>query len=284
METNPPITLDLDNFQFSEDSWRVPVDDAMDDPFFFKSVFHWGQEETLFLTSATDLDDDTDWRPVRPLGKGGYGIVGLWQKTDSDWTVLDSLAIKQQKYRNGKSQEELMASSGIAYEAALMYQLNEQDCPNIIQLRGFKDHPLDRLWRFYFEFAEWGDLRRLEVHYRAWNTYLPEEFLWQVFHGLATAALALRVGEFYEVGETSGPLTDDYIVHFDLKPENIVLGDPDGDSPLQFSNYPVAKMADFGLARFTNHLDLRNPGWYRGLGTPGYIPPVSLHNGILDEG
>ncbi|ERF73546.1 hypothetical protein EPUS_08753 [Endocarpon pusillum Z07020] len=271
---NPPITLDLDNFRSREESWRLPVSDALEDPFFYRAAHYWGQDETLFLNSATDLDDDTGWKPVRPLGKGGYGIVGLWQQTDNNGIVLDSLAIKQQRYRDHTlSQAQLTADSGIAYEAGLMYQLNEQECPNIIKLRGFKDHPLERLWRFYLEYAEWGDLRRLETYYRAWNTYLPEEFLWQVFHDLANAALALAAGDFHKIGEASGPETDSYVVHFDLKPENIVLGDPPDPNPVHFSNYPVAKMADFGLARSTNHLDRSNPAYYRGLGTPGYLPP-----------
>ena len=278
----PAITLDLDDFQHSEDSWWLPVPGALADPFFYRAAYYWGQDETLFLNSATDLDDDTGWRPVRPLGKGGYGIVGLWQKTDNNGTVLDSLAIKQQRYHSKPHvQEQLMAASGIAYEAGLMYQLNQQGCSNIIKLRGFKNHPLDRLWRFYFEFAEWGDLRRLETNYRAWNTYLPEEFLWQVFHGLANAALALAVGEFHEIGEKSGPETDSYIVHFDLKPENIVLGDRTDLDHSHFSNYPMAKMADFGLARSTNHRDRKNPAIYRFLGTPGYYPPVRLKRWYL---
>ncbi|KAF7512951.1 hypothetical protein GJ744_012054 [Endocarpon pusillum] len=271
---NPPITLDLGNFQSREESWRVPVSDALDDPFFYRAAYYWGHDETLFLNSATDLDDDRGWRPVRPLGKGGYGIVGLWQLTDNNGTVLDSLAIKQQRYRDQpQTQKQLTAESGIAYEAGLMYQLNREECPNIIKLRGFKDNPAERLWRFYLEFAEWGDLRRLETYYRAWNTYLPEEFLWQVFHDLATAAVALAAGEFHKIGEASGPVTNSYVVHFDLKPENIVLGDPADPNPVHFSNYPVAKMADFGLARLTNHLDPYNPVYYRGLGTPGYLPP-----------
>ncbi len=281
----PPIKLDLENFQHRVWSWQRPVQGALQDPFFYRAVYYWGEDETLFLNSATDLDDDKGWRPVRPLGKGAYGIVGLWQKMDNRGTVLDSLAIKQQKYRsNTESQDMFMVESGMAYEAALMHQLNQQGCINIVQLRGFKDNPIEKLWRFYFEFAEWGDLRLLETNYRAWNTYLPEEFLWHIFHGLANAGLALAMGEFHEVGEEDGTPTDSYVLHFDLKPENVVLGNPIDKMPTHFSNYPVAKVTDFGLARLTNQADRRNPVGYRGFGTPGYLPPVRLMDGILDEG
>lgn len=277
---NPPITLDLQNFKHRELSWRDLVPGALQDPFFYRASYYWGEVETRFLLSATDLDDDTDWRPVRPLGKGGYGIVGLWQKIDNKDTVLDSLAIKQQRYRSTAETRKLFTvESKMAYEAALLYQLNKQGCSNIVQLRGFKDNPSEELWRFYFEFAEWGDLRLLETNYRAWNTYLPEEFLWHIFHGLANAGLALAVGGFYEVGQADGPETDSYILHFDLKPANIVLSNPVDKMPSHFSNYPVAKVTDFGLARVTNKDDWMNPGAYRSFGTPGYLPPVRLING-----
>ncbi len=280
-----PIKLDLEVFQHREWSWRLPVPGALEDPFFYRAVYYWGEDETYFLNSATDLDDDTDWRPVRPLGKGGYGIVGLWQKIDNNDTVLDSLAIKQQSYRNNPQVQEMFeVAGGMAYEAALMHQLNQQQCSNIVQLRGFKDNPIEKLWRFSFEFAEWGDLHRLETNYRAWNTYLPEEFLWHLFHGLASAALAMAVGEFHDVGEESGPDTDSYVLHFDLKPANVVLSSPIDKMPSHFSNYPVAKITDFGLARLTNEADKMNPLGYRSHGTPGYHPPVRSIDDIWNEG
>ena len=278
-----PIALNLSNFQVSEPIWQRPARRALEDPFFYKAANLWSEDEVLFLTSATDLNDDTGWRPIRPLGKGGYGMVGLWQKLDDKDAVLDSLAIKQQRYKDPQTQARLtLGTNGLSYEAALMDQLNEQQTRNIIRLRGFKDNRQEELWRFYFEFAPWGDLRLLKNNYRAWNTYFPEEFLWHVFHGLATAALALAGGEFWDF--TSGEIYETgkaFVIHFDLKPENIVLGDPVDEMPSHFSNYPVVKMADFGLAQLVVWDDPQNPKYYRGLGTPGYYPPVRLLDIIL---
>jgi len=120
-------------------------------------------------------------------------------------------------------------------------------------------------------------LRVLKNNYRAWNTYFPEEFLWHIFHGLSEAALALRTGPFRDRinGEIYGA-ADAFVVHFDLKPENVFLGDPSNEEGPHFSNYPTVKMADFGLAKLTGPEDRENPRRYRGLGTPGYCPPVEL--------
>lgn len=265
------------DFQASAPTWEHVDKRWYRSPLFFKALHLWEDRVVTFLFGHTDLDDDLDWRPVRPLGEGGYGIVGLWQKFDKNDTVIDSMAIKQQKYRSTPESQAYftVGDEGLAMEATLMVQLNETEDRNIIRLRGFKNNSFNKLWRFYFEFAPWGDMRILKNNYRAWNTYLPEEFLWHVFHGLANAAYGLaessfedtETGENYKEGEA-------VVVHFDLKPENVFLGDPIDEPRIHFQNYPTVKLADFGLARLTHRDDYYNPRHYRNLGTQGYRPPV----------
>jgi serine/threonine protein kinase len=282
-----PIILDLYDFQTRNRSWRNARFGALRDSLFLRAYAVWGSRWAYFLKSATDLDDETDWRPIRPLGKGGYGLVGLWQKFNKEGAVIDSLAIKQQKYKRNQAIFEVDGSDGnhLAIEAVLMSRLNALKCENIIQLRGFRNNSFERLWRFYFEFAQWGDLRTLINNYRAWDTYLPEEFLWSIFHGLANAAYELRkgpdgyrdllTGKKYEEGEA-------FVVHFDLKPDNIFLADPtDPAEEPQFSNYPIVKMADFGLSQLSHPADELNPIYYRTFGTEGYRSPVRYLGGIL---
>jgi serine/threonine protein kinase len=271
------ITLDLLNFQASASSWRTLLPNALLDLFFFKAAFLWGQEEVEFLNSATDLEDATGWRPVRPLGKGAYGIVGLWQRFDHTDTVIDSIAIKQQKYLDDQRRQEAIqvGSNGLAKEAELMGQLNRDQNPNIILLRGFKNNTPERLWRFYFEFAPWGDLSILIHNYRAWNTYFPEEFLWHIFHGLANATLKMEGGPFGEdISSRSYGRGQAFIIHLDMKPANLFLGDAVDEHDFHFSNYPTVKVGDFGLAQLSSPNDARNPVDFRWCGTIGYRPPV----------
>jgi serine/threonine protein kinase len=283
--SDSPITLDLANFDAEAPTWRHPILHASSLWFFIKTLYHWKLDEAIFLNSDPDLDDDTNWRPARPLGRGGYGLVGLWEKLDENGNLLDSIAIKQQKYMATQEEQESLTvgGNGLSYEAELMHQLNAFDCPNIIKLKGFKDNEAERLWRYYFEFADFGNLHDLKVNYMAWNTYLPEEFLWHVFHSLATAGLALGDSDFHEYrdGTANLRLENWFVVHFDLKPQNVVLGKPVDKMSSHFSNYPVVKMMDFGLARITGPADPNNPSGYWTRATPGHKPPVRLSETLL---
>jgi serine/threonine protein kinase len=298
-----PRPLDLVDFRVRGWPWEFPKPKASEDPFFFKAFSHWKPEQAYFLLSTTDIDDDEGdhlWEPVRPLGQGGFGIVGLWEKRDEQRRLVDSMAIKQQRYMRGPVQE-LMTDSktGLSKEAFIMYQLNQAGNENIILLRSFKDNDIERLWRFYLEYSPGGDLEQLRSNYIAWNTYLPEPFLWHVFEGLASAASTLHTGPFNDpyTGETLHRNLG-MVIHLDLKPANILLGDvparknaekdagedgneEDGEEDQAWSearlwNYPTVKMADFGLAKLTHPNDKANPESYRRLGTSGYRPPVSL--------
>jgi serine/threonine protein kinase len=278
---DPPIRLNLHDLQARASSWITASLKTLSRPFFYEAAARWGPEFAIFLTSSADLDNEDGWHPVRPLGQGSFGRVGLWQKIDSDGQVVDSIAIKQQKYGDRREHEEMtLGAHGLSREAALMHQLNNLDNPNIIRLRGFKNNGPEKLWRFYFEYCHGGDLDNLITNYCAWNTYLPEEFLWDVFHGLAHAAQTLQQGPFRDLDTDRS--TDNEVVHFDLKPQNVFLdntaaptlhGDPRHRTP-QIVYYPTVKMADFGLATITGVDDQDNPREYRERGTDLYKPPV----------
>lgn len=281
--------LDLTEFQSQPKiSWKYPAINAIKKTFFFKAACLWGGELLYFLTSEHEIDGahSADWIPIRPLGQGGFGVVGLWQRFDDSNEAIDSMAIKQQEYRRTDIQQRTLTlgNNGLAKEAFLMNQLNLRMDPHIIWLRDFKNKSPERAWRFYFEFAPWSDLSVLKANYRAWNVYFPEEFLWHLFHGLARAALQLSTGLFerpvFGTGQQTRSDETAYVVHFDLKPENIFLSEPidpedEDEDDHYFSNYPTVKMADFGVAQMTRPSDLYNPSAYRASGTRGYRPPVS---------
>jgi serine/threonine protein kinase len=60
-------------------------------------------------------------------------------------------------------------------------------------------------------------------------------------------------------------LHDLNIIHRDLKLENILFKDHEHNTGI--------KLVDFGLATFTNRIDV-----FRHCGTPGYVAPEMLHD------
>lgn len=51
-------------------------------------VKKWGWETAQFISSQNG-DGTGQWRGVRPLGKGSFGIVGLWEKVNNNGEVVD---------------------------------------------------------------------------------------------------------------------------------------------------------------------------------------------------
>lgn len=276
-----PIRFDRRDFQARRpNDWLRIVGDALSTPFFYKAAYLWPPEFVEFLHSDTDLENPDQWKPVRPLGKGGFGMVGLWQRLSRYGTVVDSLAIKQEKQPERLVDYKLktVGYNGMTKEAMLTIMVNPEGFhKNMVQLRGFRSNRPSKLWRYYLSFAPHGDLRLLMNKYRGWNTYFPEEFLWQIFHGLANAVQTLEKGPFDDMATgTRLPAGEAWLLHLDLKPENIFLDDPVDSPNYIFINYPTVKVGDFGIAQLSSPNDATNPTFLRYAGTEGYDPPVRL--------
>lgn len=280
----PDVSVpDLDNFEVRNVDFYASIQERLrrvGEEFSTFAQAWWGKEAANFLdgTPGDDRMDDT-WRPIRILGKGAFGLVGLWQKFNKNDEVEDAMAIKEMGcpplyqyhyYVKGKP--------GLSREAAIMKQVNEAEkshfgrYKNIVRLRNFKHFPAPNKWRFYLEYAPYGDLWKLTYLYRSWNAYFPEEFLWHVFHNLAKAAVVMDEGPFTDL--ETGEQVNRSITHYDIKPDNIYMGK--SEATATFTNYPVVKLADFGLAMLTGKDDKDNPRLHRYIGTPDYRPPVSI--------
>jgi serine/threonine protein kinase len=248
----------------------------------------WGQEATNFLLSGTGIHQmDGTWQPVRLLGQGGFGQVGLWERAnDQTGEIEDEVAIKEM-VRTAHPDVYLQRNPSLAREAVIMQQLNDVERRtnegtnnNILRLRSFKNFPSAGRSRFYLEYAPYGDLYKLMYSYRAWDTYLPEEFLWHIFCSFANAAVLMETGPFTHL-EDREPIQWS-IIHFDIKPDNIFLGRR--DERAMPADFPAIKVADFGLADLTGQDDHNNPSVFQGKGTPGYIPPVRIIPSNWHEG
>ena len=279
------LSLDLDNVDVHDIDFYTSIQkniNILGEDFSILLQAFWGHRVANFLLSGTgDNQFDDTWRPKRMLGKGAFGLVGLWEKTNGKTgEIEDEVAIKEMD--NSRYIEHyLERNRSVAREAAIMQQLNNAERRgrprnnndnNILRLRSYKNFPSARRSRFYLEYAPYGDLVKLMYLYKAWDTYLPEEFLWHCFYSFAKAAVLMDKGPFTDL-EDQRP-TKSSVVHFDIKPDNVYMGKPAETAIL--ANYPTIKVADFGLASLTGEDDPDNPSLYRRVGTEDFRPPVSI--------
>lgn len=105
-----------------------------------------------------------------------------------------------------------------------------------------------------------------------------------VFFALAKVAVYCLNGQ---LSDTKDPEWD-RICHLDIKPDNIFLGAPNPNEPMEWARaYPVPKIGDWEIAYITTALYQgdpddplewpRNPQDLQGTGTVGHMPPVSNH-------
>lgn len=137
--------------------------------------------------------------------------------------------------------------------------------------------PANEFWRFYLEYAPYGNLGNLASRYRAFNRYLPELFLWHVFNSLSKAVLEL---ETYKDKNKC-------LYHLDIKPHNIFLGyegtrsqDPavTGGLDGETVGYPSVKLGDFGIAMLGKKRDRNLIKSIGVMGTRHYQAPVCKLN------
>ena len=104
--------------------------------------------------------------------------------------------------------------------------------------------------------------------------YFPESFLWHVFKDLMGAVKTMGKGPFRDEAWKQDRALE--MVHFDIKAENIFIGDELAESSNIFDRtYPTMKMGDFGAARITRSNATGNPSNMTNMGTTWYFPPVS---------
>ena len=171
--------------------------------------------------------------------------------------------------------------SKILNEVMVSFQLNKEDCPNILRLKDFKYYPArddfpvrNEKTRLYLEFAPYGTLDDLRRRYQTRGAYFPELFLWHVFRDLVTAIKVMGVSTFRDPHWREDE--DLQAIHLDIKAQNVLLGDgPSDPKAPSKAKWPTIKLADFGTSHITGETDNANPGGYSEQGTPSYMAPVS---------
>lgn len=242
----------------------------------------------LFHSDPKDNAEDAQWLPVRMLGEGGFGRVGLWEKRDATDGKIDELVCKETDLRleaNPYYPEEVDEEVGrprLLREAVIQRDINKQYPGVTPHLRRYKFLAerrglVEGRYRFYMEFCPHGTLERLRRLYRCWDTYLPEVFVWHVFLRLATAGEALRAAPpddtvLFPEKITMDKTRNAFCIHLDMKPVNVLLGSPD---PKATNQFPDPLLNDFGISEYTWYGNYENNPfdlWQQG--THSYKPPV----------
>ncbi|KAL8775998.1 MAG: hypothetical protein Q9213_008413, partial [Squamulea squamosa] len=207
------------------------------------------------------------WQGVKPLGKGGFGMAGMWERRGEDNDIVDRMVIKQiGKHRSDKDKA---WDPSHPLEVELMRALKAK--ANIVQIKGYRRYLHQEVHRIYMEYCSFGDLHGLITEYRARRQYMPEPFICHVFLHLARACQALLQPHSPKSDPTKyKDQSRNMIAHLDIKPRNVFLGESSNERVDNAMRYPEVKLGDFGVGRFTGVADKRNPWAYRGQGTEGY--------------
>jgi serine/threonine protein kinase len=110
------------------------------------------------------------------------------------------------------------------------------------------------------------------------ESHIPEPAIWHIFESLIKAGLVMERGFANRRDERPDRGWQD-IVHLDIKPDNVFIGDYPTDNPNKrsenFAMYPTFKLGDFGTSIFRrrkeNYPDDADAYWSRG--TPYYYAP-----------
>ncbi len=273
----PPHPRHHDNRPFN-DAWSAERNDRGA----FGRTYQNLQFMLKWLLFEADPTKDAEWGPVRVLGSGSYGRVGLWQKRDENNNAVDELALKEDVKPRTRFEPDEQIYPRLLREAVVQSELNGNDERAAPHLRRYKfisgdvAHTSGK-YRFYLEFCPHDSLDRLWRLYRAWDTHLPEVFVWHVFHRLAISCQALHDSPAVDSLAWSRAVDPEdrkygYCLHFDIKPSNVLL-DFAPENPDEH-DFPQGKLSDYGLSLYSSYEDPTNPKdhWWRR--TTSYAPPV----------
>ncbi|KAE9367894.1 kinase-like protein [Stipitochalara longipes BDJ] len=219
------------------------------------------------------------WKGKKVLGEGGQGIVGHWtyEGEDRDQKTVKDLAVKQ-ALRFGPAYS---WGDGLESEARWLSMLARAKTPHIVKMykhlfeeEGQRTFSQDwgLVQRIYLEFCPGGDLSGWLSKYIYNPRNISEEDLWSIFQCLARGVFAIHHGSEDPSSERYMPNNE--LVHFDLKPQNILIGDQTLDN--EHRNQHPYKITDFGVAKQVP-IDGQNAEFLRKweyLGTTPWFAPL----------
>ncbi|KAL9026630.1 MAG: hypothetical protein Q9196_004733 [Gyalolechia fulgens] len=242
---------------------KYPEDDSEDDVWPLtlpitgsardEEVEKWGSRMARFIRSPASHIDAEAWYGIKPLGKGSFGMAGLWQKKNIDGEVIDQQVVKQIGKQHGTPWE---AEKPIEVQCMQMLNDNSTAGESVVEFRDYRRYPRREVHRIYMEYCPYGDLGKLIKEYRARKQFIPEKFIWEAFYYLARACKGLD--DLILEHERTPQAT--VAVHRDIKPCNVFLGEQPANWNAGWNPaYPMVKLGDFGTVVFTGPKDKDNP-------------------------
>ncbi|PIA92612.1 hypothetical protein CB0940_05262 [Cercospora beticola] len=192
------------------------------------------------------------WSRVQNMvGKGAFGQVEAWIRTDHNNNVVDRVARKvaQNLTPNGHTLYDIWrpADRHMPVEVAAMYRLRalKDSVKSVIQIRNWRPVGDGKTSIIYMNLCQHGDLEKVRNQYvnLSGRQMPPEAFVWSVLESLADSGLLMERGEVADVPPGLHNWTQ--IVHGDMKAANVLLDD---NRTGIFTGFPRAILADFGLA------------------------------------
>ncbi|KAE9991289.1 hypothetical protein EG327_000178 [Venturia inaequalis] len=263
-------------------------------------------------THASTQDRDTWWRMEKRVGLGAYGYVSFWVKIDHTGIIIDRIVLKDQLVSLWNTHNRLAwaydrGSHVRPLEADIHARLFRRNERQISKYRGCQYDDRTYVFRMYTEFARFGNLWDLMKKYVSckkrpesksnWNSdrtqiatqtrsnCIPEAFIWYVAQELVRAIRTMRDGcdEDGEISPENAGRPWAEVLHLDLKPPNILLGEiasEDVDAALH--QWPTIVITDFGISAEVQ-TEWNNPKDYAGRGTPGYMAPEQFRQINRDQ-
>ncbi|XP_035665746.1 calcium/calmodulin-dependent protein kinase kinase 2-like [Branchiostoma floridae] len=211
------------------------------------------ESHTVSIMDKEDFTQLNQYRLKEEIGKGAYGVVKLAydEKDDTNYAmkiISKKKLIKRDFFRRpptrgaGGRSGAATASRGLQQiykEIAILKKLHH---PNIVHLKEVLDDPQDDYLYLVFELVEKGPVIEVPT-----NNPLSEDQAREYFRDVV---LGLEYLQYQK------------IVHGDIKPSNLLLGD-DGH----------VKIADFGVS---NEYDGVDAMMSSSVGTPAFMAPETL--------
>ena len=173
----------------------------------------------------------------KTIGQGAQAKIRKYYSPKFGKTVVEKVIKVNINATAGVKKQEYLDKINLCNEAILLFTC---DYPNVIKIYDFIDDPVT----IVMEYCAKGSLR----------SFLDKKFLPPLYKIFLILSICDGLGYIHTKG----------IVHGDLKCDNILLSD-EKKYYIGNKNYPIPKLADFGLSQVSPNK--------MAAGTPGYIAP-----------